>query len=435
MAATRVMWCDRDARPSAHCATAGYTVAMDVGAALADPVRAPGPALVLLLVPLACAPFGRGDRVDLPPGPVPVDHGVVVDEDLADLVDAAALRFLADAQTPALAVALVRPGEVLLSAGYGWAEIETERAMEAHTPVLLSSVSKTFIGVAAMQAVEDGVVDLDEPISDLVGFAVDNPRVDGETLTLRHALTHTSGIEDTRAYDRSYAPGDPTIGLRDFVRGYVTRGGEHWRRRNFAKRMPGAEFSYSNVGAALGALAVGEARGLEFMDLLDQDVLEPLGMEDSAYLLADLPRDPAVPYDPTLTGDAFRPWPQYGYPTYPDGLMRASVDDMARYLAAIAGGGRLGDAVILEPASVDAMLTVDPDAGTDEDGQAIIWSRRRSGDRTLLGHDGGDYGSTTELWLDREAGVGVVLLTNAELGDDDGDALIALVLTLLELAP
>ncbi len=263
-----------------------------------------------------------------------------------------------------------------------------------------------------MQGLEAGRLDLDDPVSDYTGFAVDNPKVDGEHITLRDLLTHNSGIEDTREYDASYVEGDPTIALGDFVEGYVTKGGEYWRSGNFAKRMPGEAFAYSNVAASLGAYAIGRADEEEFMDLVDRDIFTPLDMKDTAYLLADLSVEPAVPYEHT-NDRQLRSWPHYGYPTYPDGMIHSSASDMGRYLAAIGGGGVLGGARVLSEASVDLMLTIDKGAGSDEDGQAVAWAMRQLDKQPLYGHNGGDFGSLTEIWVDPETGAGFVLLMNA----------------------
>ena len=300
--------------------------------------------------------------------------------------------------------------------------------------MLLSSVSKTFVGVAAMQAVEAGRVSLDDRADAHLDFAVDNPRVDGDAITLHHLLTHHSGIEDTAPVWNEYAPGDPEEPLADFLEAYLTPDGEHWRRRTFANRAPGEAFSYSNAGMALAALALGQAADLEPADLVDRDIFEPLGMSDTAYYLADLDQEPAVPYD--RAGDGFRAWPQYGYPTYPDGMIRSSARDMARYVAAMAGGGELEGVRILSADLTAAMLTVDPTLGSDEDGQAIAWAMRELDGRPLMGHNGGDYGSLTEIWLDPSSGSGsgsgIVLLLNGF--PDDFRAGIELEEALFELA-
>ncbi len=387
--------------------------------------------LALLVVLSGCLPFELGKAVSLPDGSTPVNPGMAGSGPLAESVDERVLSYLEKHQLPGIGVGLIKEGAVVFSAGYGWADLEEEAPLMAHTPVLLSSVSKTFIGVAAMQAVEVGRLSLDDSLSDLAGFSVDNPNVAGERITLRHAVTHNTGIEDTAVYDDNYAPGDPVIPLGTFVAGYVTEGSLYWNPRNFADRPPGAAFSYSNVGAALGAFAIAKSADRAFRDLVAEDILQPLGMNDSAYFLTDVPRTPAVPYHPT-GGGTYRPWPHYGYPTYPDGMLRASTDDMARYLAAVDGGGALGETRILSTQSVDTMLTIDPDAGSDENGQAVAWSVRVMQGRELFGHNGGDYGSSTEIWLDREARVGVVVLLNVEIRD--WPALFQLQADLLDLA-
>jgi len=344
---------------------------------------------------------------------MPIHHGVVGDDALAEAIDAEIVEAMGIADLPGLGVAVVRDGEVVFCGGYGWADIAEDRSMQGDTPILLSSVSKTFIGTTAMQAVAAGVLDLDAPVSDVVGFPVDNPKVDGETVTVRDLLTHNSGIRDTREYSQAYADGDPTIDLESFVRGYVTEGGDYWRRGNWEDEMPGTQFSYSNVGASLGALAVGKAYNEEYADVVRRDVLEPLGMQDSAFFLSEVPKDPATPYRPRLGAGSFRELSQYGYPTYPDGMMRSSACDMGRYVAAIAAGGVLGDVRIMDEEDVDAMLTVDADAGTDEDGQAVAWAMREVDEHELYGHNGGDFGSAAEIWVDRDDRVGVVLLANS----------------------
>jgi CubicO group peptidase (beta-lactamase class C family) len=381
---------------------------------------------------MLAAGCGSAQGASIPEGPVPVSWGVVADVALARDVDELVRTFLEDSELPGISVALVREDVVAFSGGYGWADLEYERPMMAETPVLLSSVSKTFVGVAAMAAAQDGLLDLDEDIGSLAGFEVDNPRVDGDVLTLRHLLTHNGALKDSGVYDSSYGRGDPDMALGDFVQGYVSPESALYRTRNFATWEPGTRFCYSNVGMALAAFGVGEARGAVFSDLVADTILEPMGMVDSAYFLADLDLAPATPYAGG-DGGRFRAVPQYGFPTYPDGLMRSSATDMGRYLAAMHTGS-LDGVVILEPDALEAMFTVDLDAGTDEDGQAIAWSMRRMGGRELMGHNGGDTGSATEVWLDREASVGVVVLLNSEPQGRDWGRLMRLERQLLDLA-
>lgn len=362
---------------------------------------------VVSTVACSSAPFETGSPVPVPAGPPPVTHTEGADASVIDAVEARVLTFFRDGGPPGLGVALVRDGEVLYSGGYGWADVAEERPLDPHTPVLLSSVSKTFIGVAAMQGVEAGRFELRDPIADVLPFTLDAPH--DTPITFRHLLTHHSGVRDTIEYGRAYAEGDPTVELGPFLESYLTSDGSRFRRGSFAGHEPGDRFAYSNVGAALAGFAIGEAAQTSFADLVARDIFEPLGMDDSGYYLTDLATPPAVPYD--REGDELAPWPQYGYPTYPDGMIRSSAHDMARYVAAMVDG-ELDGTRILEATSVEEMLTVDRDLGTDEDGQAIAWAMRRLDGRPLIGHNGSDYGSFCELWFDPDTGDGIVLLLN-----------------------
>lgn len=357
----------------------------------------------------------RGSRVHLPDAPHPVTTGTVtLSAETAAAIDARILSHLEAYEVPALSLALVADGEVAYTAAYGWSHLETAEAATPQTPFLLASVSKTLIGITAMQARDQGLLSLDDPIEDITGLVVDNPRVDGETITLRHLLTHHSGVEDSSVYDASYAPGDPTIALGDFLAGYLAEDGEYYRRANYSKEAPGAAFSYSNIGASLAAYAVEAATGESYADVVDHEILAPLGMVDSGFFLSSLPTAPATGYGTTLLGGGWKPYEDYGFPSYPDGLMRSSADDLGRLLA-----GMQADGALLSAASIDELLTVDESLGTDEDGQAIAWVRREMGGRTLMGHNGGDFGTSAELWLDREAGLGIAVVMNADFINTD----------------
>lgn len=384
----------------------------------------------ILFVVLLGACAADGERASLPADAHPVTHAdVFLDDGTVDRVDTAVLAFAERYGLPAVGLALVADGEVVLSAAYGWADLASARVATPDVPFLQASVSKTFIGIAAMQAQEAGLLDIDDPISDIVGFPVDNPFVRDETITYTDVLTHHAGISDSVVYDDSYVSGDPAVALGAFVEGYVTEGGRFWDEDNFNDVKPGREFEYSNVGAALAGYAVEAAAGQPYHEVVRQWTLEPLGMANSAFFLADLSSEPAVGYGYALGRGSWRSYTDYGFPSYPDGLMRSSPADMGRYVAAVQDSGKS----ILSAAATDEMLAVFEGLGTDEDGQAVVWSRRNMGGRTLYGHNGSDSGASAELWIDRDANVGISIMVNADLSWGGWDALLELENELLDI--
>ena len=137
-----------------------------------------------------------------------------------------------------------------------------------------------------------------------------------------------------------------------------------------------------------------------------------------------------MPYEATVSD--WEPYGHYGYPDYPDGQLRASVDDVARFLAAIMNEGEIDGARILESATVVEMLS--PQIPSVEPGQGVWWYSIAVDDRTWTGHNGGEYGVATDMFFDAAAGVGFVLLMNTDWTEASEAAALDIELRLMEEA-
>jgi CubicO group peptidase (beta-lactamase class C family) len=97
---------------------------------------------------------------------------------------------------------------------YGLANVAHELEVQRHTPFMLASISKTIVSVAVMQAVEDGVLELEADVQDVAGFPVRNPGFPDDPITLRMLLTHTSTIsDDWDTLIPLYVEGDSSVAL------------------------------------------------------------------------------------------------------------------------------------------------------------------------------------------------------------------------------
>jgi CubicO group peptidase (beta-lactamase class C family) len=103
---------------------------------------------------------------------------------------------LTEANTPGIAVAVVRGDEVVWSAGVGWADKEHGILVTPETAFQLASVSKTVTCAGIMALVQDGMLDLDADINEYLPFAVHIPKTPTVPITMRMLLTHTSAIRD-----------------------------------------------------------------------------------------------------------------------------------------------------------------------------------------------------------------------------------------------
>ena len=323
--------------------------------------------------------------------------------------------YLKTAPIPGLGAALTVGGEVIWADGYGWADIENKIPATGDTAFMLASVSKTFVATALMQRIEEGAFELDTPVNDLLDFTLDNPHLKDEVVTVRHVASHTASLCDAWVWGSPgspgglYSEGDSEISLRDFLMGYLIDGGEWYGDMNFCNREVGTHYEYSNIGADLAGYLLESSGTSPLDDHSDAYIFEPLGMENTGWHLADHDvSNVAVPYD--YMGGEYIPYEKYGYPDYPCGQLRSSAYDLARYLAAYANGGTLGDEQILQTDSIDEMFALQ--APGVEMTQGVFWYWSVIGDRDVVGHSGGDYGVSTEIVLDPATGVGVVLLFN-----------------------
>ncbi len=303
------------------------------------------------------------------------------------LVDEAVLEIMSRDHVPGVAVCTLVDGRTDWCQGYGWADIETERPVTPRTAFLLASVSKLVTGEAARTTLDASAeVDVDFRIGHTSGTAI----------THRMLATHTSGIEDNwDVLDAYYVEGDSPVALGDFLFDYLDPAGAEYNQWGNFGADPGTAYEYSNVGAALLGYAVEVETGTDFAQWCATEIFQPLAMTNTSWRLADLDEDIlAMPYTGFFGDQATG---HYSFPDYPDGALRSSAQDMALFLEAST-----------ELEHQPLVWGLEPDQGW-------IWYRWDLADHTVWGHDGGDYGVSTEVGL-LDDGRGFVVLMNGEGG-------------------
>jgi CubicO group peptidase (beta-lactamase class C family) len=337
----------------------------------------------------------------------------------ASLVDAtvpmhAFIRERMDAaKVPGLAACVVAGGRIVWARGYGWANLATRTEVAPDTDFMLASISKTVMATAAMQSVQDGLLDLDADVNAVLPFPVRNPGHPSIPITLRRLLTHTASLRDNWGiWDHFYSRGDSEVPLGGFLRRYLAPFGDLYdSARNFDPWRPGARYRYSNIGAALAGFLVEAASGIGFDAWCEERIFTPLAMPRTSWHLKGLDRaDVAMPY--AYRNGAFIPYGQYGYPDYPDGALRSTAPELAHHLLSFMRLGTFRGARVLDAATVQEMQrTQYPDVAK---GQGLIWYTAHRGGRRLMGHNGGDSGVATQMFFRPDDGVGVITLANGD---------------------
>ena len=166
-----------------------------------------------------------------------------------------------------LGIALVNRDGLVWTESFGLADVGAKTAPTAETMFSIGSVSKVFAAVAVMQLVEQGLVDLDEPLVTYVPtFRMADPRY--ADITVRMLLDHASGIGGT--IWRGSNTYSPDLGYADEALADLAQ--------QRLKAAPGYMSVYCNDGFTLVEVLVRAVTGLDYADYVDRHVFQPLGM-------------------------------------------------------------------------------------------------------------------------------------------------------------
>lgn len=336
--------------------------------------------------------------VPLLPAPTPAQPGP--DLEALTRLDAYLEQEREAADIPGIAVVVVRGGEMMHARGFGTAD-PAGRPMTPDTPHELGSVSKPLTATAVMQLVEAGTIRLDAPIQEtLSDFTLADGRAAAQ-ITLRHLLTHTSGI--------STREGRKPFGRTDMDADALQRRVRELRDVSLA-HPPGSAFTYSNTNYMLIGALIEALSGTSYETYMMQNVFEPLGMSPSAPSVRTA-RDMA-------TGHRYwfdTPSPADDLPrtriSTPSGFLVASAEDMGRYLIALLDRGQGDGTRLLSRASIDT-LTGTQHAVTDSVFYGLGWFVREVDGRTVVHHGGTTENFFSEILMVPDEKWGAILLVN-----------------------
>jgi CubicO group peptidase (beta-lactamase class C family) len=175
--------------------------------------------------------------------------------------------------TPGCAVGVAVGGKPVLMKAYGMADLEHNVPNTAETVFESGSVAKQFTAMAVLLLARDGKLSLDDPVRKHVPELPDY----GVPLTIRHLLTHTSGLRDWGSV--AAVAGAPRTS-REYTHAHVLDIVSRQRSLNFT---PGTNWSYSNTGFNLAAIVVSRVSGMSFAAFSTRRIFEPLGMTRTAW--------------------------------------------------------------------------------------------------------------------------------------------------------
>jgi CubicO group peptidase (beta-lactamase class C family) len=335
---------------------------------------------------------------------------VAIELDLAAL----ATREQQAHRMPSVVAGTARSGAVCGTVAVGVADVESGLLADPGVAYRIGSITKTFTAVLVLDLVERGRLQLDEPVGHYL------PGMSFADVPLRMLLAHSGGIQREVPVDMWSSMQGPD---RDALRAALAR-------VEMVDR-PGVRWHYSNLGFAALGQVVEEVTGKGCADLIDAQLLAPLGMTATSWARPDCA---AVGYRLDPYADAVQREPDMDQGAIGvAGQLWSTVGDLLTWGDALAGGAP----EVVPPAVVDAMHTVqvmvDPQAWSSAWGLGLILDR--CGDRIVAGHTGAMPGFLAGLALDRATHSVAVVLANATRGLAAGRLTADIVLDVADTAP
>ncbi|MDF2770522.1 MAG: Beta-lactamase [Geminicoccaceae bacterium] len=307
-------------------------------------------------------------------------------------VDAFVRGEMARQKVPGIGLAVIRRGEVLKLTGYGEANVEHKVPVTPETIFQSGSLGKMFTSALIMLLVEDGKLELDRSI---VTYLPNAPEP-FKAITVRHLLTHTSGIPDY------------TDELIDFQKNYSE---DELTAAAFKLKLefpPGSRWNYSNTGYVLLGIIAGKAGGKFYGDQLRERLFTPVGMTTARVISEeDIIPNRAAGYRLTRGELKNQDWVAPRLNTTADGSLYFSLRDLVAWERAVR------TRAVLEPESWARVVEPMRLTSGRPYPYGMGWSLDTVGGQPTQGHGGAWQGFKTQLTRYMRDDMTVIVLANA----------------------
>ena len=308
-----------------------------------------------------------------------------------------------------LAVGVVWEGSLAFFYGHGVADIASGTPITEDTVFRIGSITKTFTAIAVMQLWERGLLDLDAPANDyLRAYKLVPAKATHRPATVRHLLTYTAGLPQAVYLSRAFRP---TLGEMVGFGQRVPALAEFYRGELHLVAEPGAMHIYSNHSFATLGQIVEDVSGEPLDRYFAGHIFEPLGMEHTDLLRSERVRG-RLATEYALRSHGPQPIRDCDLITAGGGGIYSTTTDMARYVAALLGGGTGERGSVLEPETLIAMFAPQYQPDPRMPGVGLAFYRRDVGGHLIVEKDGLLRGFVSQMFVAPHDGVGVVAFTN-----------------------
>lgn len=300
-------------------------------------------------------------------------------------------------------------GEKEFKYNYGFSSLIEDKIVEDESIFRIASISKVIIGIAALKLVEDKILDLDEDISNILGYKIRNPKYP-IPITTRMLLLHTSSITDGENEDNlgyNGVNGDHYFAsLEDLL---ANQNSKFYTDKTFSDYAPGEKYIYSNFGPGIITCIIEKCSNQLFTEFVEKYFFKPLHI-DASFKAKNIVKKDKISdtFREFTTNKTAKAFIDGTYPDYPlgnnfrgpAGGLFVSMQDLSKIMVALMNDGMYKDVRILNKKTVDTLLDMN------------FFANRYYNEINLKGYTGGAYGICSVMYFSKSKKTGVCFIAN-----------------------
>ena len=310
---------------------------------------------------------------------------------------------------PCFAFAMVDDQKVIYQAVSGYKDLQEGLMADLETLFRVCSISKVFTAIEIMRLYEEGLVDIDLPLSKYIPlFFNKKPFQDEDPVTLRKILAHRSGLPRNGCLLPWHWDGQPNV-LEDVVRSL---------KYSYMAYPPGYRYKYSNVGFDILGHIIEKKRKKLFPEYMDRDVLPDMDMEESTFLpLSDDIGRIARGY--SYAKGTFSSYGRYELNQMASANLHSTIPDICDFMRFIFRKGQVGQGQRIKGETLEMMFQPQYSWPGDPHENGLAWrtDTHRFSELTVF-HHGICMGTQSLIALMPEKKQGIVLICNSSSIDD-----------------
>ena len=308
---------------------------------------------------------------------------------------------------PGLEVGIVYDQKTIWTKSYGFADVEKKAPLDEFTLFPIASNTKMFTAIGILKLRDEDKLHLDDPVVKYLPWLgrIKNNNYDAKKITIRHLLTHTSGLPTEADFNCWTEPNFPELSQ------IIEKIGQqeiclptdvHWK--------------YSNFGAALLGAIITSVSGSPYNEYIKKNILKPLGMNDSGFSLEDKPgKSFATGYGRLMPDGKRSGMIRYDYKAFsPAGGLNSNISDLAKFASWQFRNRETSRFEIISASTLREMQHVHwiDDSWEIGLGLGFIIYHRKPND--LIGHGGHVAGYHTDFTIIPKDKIAIITLANAD---------------------